>query len=125
MPTKLESLRIALDDYNRRGEPALPSVLVAARELCPERFTVMLTGLPKETKDLYPASIPWSVVAPHAARAQYNHGQTLERLNERGGCSPNEIYCIVHHLKWGTHVSADTVLEWIKSVAEVKDGSGK
>ena len=30
-------------------------------------------------------TIPWSVIAPHEAQCQKNHGQSLERLAERGG----------------------------------------
>ena len=37
--------------------------------------------------------IPWSLIAPHEARAQRNHSQTLERLAERGGLSAFEAVC--------------------------------
>lgn len=42
-------------------------------------------------------SVPWAWVAPHETQARRNHGgQTLERLAERGGLSPVELYCVVH-----------------------------
>ncbi|AWJ85132.1 hypothetical protein TSH58p_17355 [Azospirillum sp. TSH58] len=42
-----------------------------------------------------PRSIPWSLVAPHRAQAQINHGQTLERLAERGGLAPCELLAVL------------------------------
>ncbi len=42
-------------------------------------------------------SIPWSVVAPFERQASLNHGgQTLERLAERGGLSPRELWHMMH-----------------------------
>jgi hypothetical protein len=40
-------------------------------------------------------SIPWSVIAPHAQQALINHGQTLERLAERGGLNAKEAIAII------------------------------
>lgn len=40
-------------------------------------------------------SIPWAVIAPHEPQAQRNHGQTLERLSERGGLSPCEAIAVL------------------------------
>lgn len=37
-------------------------------------------------------SIPWLVIAPHESQAQSNHGQTLNRLAERGGLSWTEAF---------------------------------
>lgn len=42
-----------------------------------------------------PAFVPWHLVAPHEARAQRNHGQTLTRLAERGGLSPGELVSLL------------------------------
>jgi hypothetical protein len=36
-------------------------------------------------------SVPWAVVAPHEAQAKRNHGQTLERLAQRGGLDWGEL----------------------------------
>lgn len=42
-------------------------------------------------------SLPWSVVAPFEGRAGMNHGgQTLERLADRQGLSPTEVWCLLH-----------------------------
>jgi hypothetical protein len=35
-------------------------------------------------------SIPWEMIAPHEAQALKNHGQTLERLNQRSGLDQGE-----------------------------------
>ena len=39
--------------------------------------------------------VPWAVVEPHQRRADQNHGQTLERLQERGGLCPSEMYALL------------------------------
>lgn len=53
---------------------------------------------------LYPIgdgpSVPWEVMTPHEKQAQRNHGQTLERLAERGGLACSEAYCIVNDISW-------------------------
>ncbi len=41
-------------------------------------------------------SVPWSWVAPHEDQARSNHGQSLERLAQRGGLGPDELLCTVH-----------------------------
>lgn len=40
-------------------------------------------------------NIPWSAFEPGQARAQRNHGQTLERLAERGGLAHIEALAIL------------------------------
>ena len=42
-----------------------------------------------------PASVPWSIVAPHDEQAQRNHNQTLEQLARRGGLSPGELAAVL------------------------------
>ncbi len=41
-------------------------------------------------------TVPWSVVEDHERQAQSNHGQTLQRLDNRWGVSPYELYCIIY-----------------------------
>ncbi len=42
----------------------------------------------------FPRSVPWSFVEPHREQIEKNHcGQTLERLVERWGLSPYELWC--------------------------------
>ena len=42
-------------------------------------------------------AIPWSMIEPYAEQAMKNHGQTLERLAERGGLSPYEAVCCLNN----------------------------
>ncbi|MCZ6468043.1 MAG: hypothetical protein O6499_00150 [Candidatus Dadabacteria bacterium] len=47
-----------------------------------------------------PASIPFSLLSEE--QAQRNHSQTLTRLNERGGLSPNEALWNIERRDWGS-----------------------
>lgn len=44
---------------------------------------------------LLPMHIPWALVADHEKQAQSNHGQTLERLNQRGGLTLCELKAVI------------------------------
>lgn len=61
----------------------------------PKQFRV-LGNLP----DNCPRYIPWGVVAPHEEQALKNHDQTLERLNERGGLAPEELFAVLQDKHW-------------------------
>jgi hypothetical protein len=75
-------------------------------------------------------SVPWELVAPYEVQAKQNHDQTLERLAERGGLAPNELWCVVKGLPWRVvrEVPEASALAWLKGwlsehegvVAEVK-----
>lgn len=46
-------------------------------------------------------SIPWAMLDTlHEKQAQKNHGQSLERLAERGGLGPNEMIAVLEYRKW-------------------------
>lgn len=45
-------------------------------------------------------AIPWAVIAPCEKQADRNHGQTLERLAERGGLCPSEAVAVLDSRKW-------------------------
>lgn len=57
-----------------------------------ERFPILGTG----------RSVPWDFMAPHEEQAQVNHGQTLERLAQRGGLDPAEMLAVVEGIKWAS-----------------------
>jgi len=59
-------------------------------------FPVHMGGRPPEA----PESVPWRLLAPHEAQALKNHGQTLERLAERGGLCLSEIVAVLEDRKW-------------------------
>ena len=44
--------------------------------------------------------IPWSLIAPHESQARANHGQTLERLAERGGLGSCEAVAVLEDRRW-------------------------
>ena len=43
--------------------------------------------------------LPWSVVAGWAKQIQTNHGQSVQRLMERGGLSVLELWMAAHNLR--------------------------
>ncbi len=45
-------------------------------------------------------AIPWGMIAPHEDQARKNHGQSLQRLNERGGLSPAEAVAVLEGREW-------------------------
>lgn len=47
-----------------------------------------------------PRSLPWSLFEGHERQAQRNHGQTLERLAERGGLCPKEAIAVLTDRHW-------------------------
>ena len=65
-------------------------------------FRVLLDGS-KEARQAIalgcPREVPWGFLAPHEERAQGNHAQSLQRLNERGGLSPAEMMCVIENRK--------------------------
>lgn len=48
---------------------------------------------------MHSAMIPWEVLEPHEQQAIINHGQTLQRLAERGGLSWGEAAAILDDRK--------------------------
>lgn len=44
--------------------------------------------------------IPYNIIAPHEAQAMKNHGQSLQRLSERGGLSWGEIWAVINDKSW-------------------------
>ncbi len=60
-----------------------------------KRFPIMVPLARKEQYADLPSSVPWALVEPHRKRAFKNHGQTLERLTERYGLSPMELWALL------------------------------
>ena len=44
--------------------------------------------------------VPWEVMAPFESMARNNHGQSLERLAERGGLGCAEAWAVVNSIAW-------------------------
>lgn len=84
------------------------------------RFRVLRgqSRVPRAERESWPESLPWSTVEPWRAQAETNHSQTLERLNERGGLAPEELWCAAHgynlrRLRDTTESAAGT---WLKGL---------
>jgi hypothetical protein len=45
-------------------------------------------------------TVPWLMLAPHEQQAVDNHGQTLQRLAERGGLGWAEMLCVLEGRSW-------------------------
>ncbi len=58
-----------------------------------KKFPVLwsYTEIDNSVRDLV-SHYPWDYVEKHRKRIESNHGQTLERLAERGGLHPGELY---------------------------------
>jgi len=67
-----------------------------------------------------PRSVPWSLVAPHEAQAQRNHGQTLERLHERGGLAPCELCAVLEDRRWRRMADGDAVDVILEAIAKTQ-----
>ncbi len=50
---------------------------------------------PRDRKPV-PREVPWAFAESFRKQAERNHDQTLERLAERGGLSPQEIWIAAH-----------------------------
>lgn len=44
--------------------------------------------------------LPWSLIESHRQQALENHGQSLEKLADRGGLSFSEVAAIMENRKW-------------------------
>lgn len=81
----------------------------------------MLRGqsrLPAVVRNAWPASLPWALVEPWREQAEVNHSQTLERLNERGGLAPQELWVAAHgkSLRAMCEISEEAAGEWLIGV---------
>lgn len=48
------------------------------------------------------SEIPFAMLVPHEQQAMKNHGQTLERLAQRGGLGVSEAIDILEGRRWGS-----------------------
>jgi hypothetical protein len=75
------------------------SIQKAANEVA-----ALTTALDQQEK-LFPVmggpAVPWVVIAPHERQAQRNHGQSIQRLADRGGLSPCELLAVLEDRQLG------------------------
>ena len=68
---------------------------------------------PRERKTM-PASVPWTFAETFRDQAEYNHDQTLERLAERGGLSPEEMWLAAHgHRLRSVEIDEQKAINWL------------
>lgn len=75
-------------------------------------------------------AVPWEMISPHEEQAYHNHGQTLQRLAERGGLDPNEMLAVLTDSRYDANLSEDEVIgqlrllvtAWNKRVDEREPG---
>jgi hypothetical protein len=81
-----------------------------------KRFPILnqQSCLPHERKKM-PRSIAWSLVEPFRVQVYENHEQTLERLVERGGLAPEELYAAVHGLRLRAirSINEQIAIDWL------------
>lgn len=76
--------------------------------------------VPREERDLWPATLPWSLVEPWRAQAERNHSQTLEVLDSRGGLAPEELWAAAHGLGLRDMLRKTTAIAagaWLRGLA--------
>jgi hypothetical protein len=59
--------------------------------------------------------IPWEMIAPHEGQARLNHGQSLERLAERGGLAACEAVAVLENRAWRRMTEADQRLTQLET----------
>lgn len=74
--------------------------------------------LAQAIRDTWPRTVPWSFVEQFRAQAERNHDQTLERLAERGGLAPDELWLAAHGKSLFPMPDEKTCGEWL--VTEMK-----
>lgn len=75
--------------------------------------------LPAAERATWPAWLPWALVEQWRAQIERNHYQTLERLNARGGLSPQELWCAAHghDLRRWRDIGEREAGEWLIGIA--------
>lgn len=63
-------------------------------------------------------ALPWSLLAPHERQAQANHGQSLERLAQRGGLGLCEAVAILEDRRWHRMSRAEANAALVRILAE-------
>ena len=71
------------------------------------RFPILISPQDRLDYPSWPRTIPWKLIAPHAKQAYENHGQTLERLAERGGLGVVEAWAVLLDLPLVKVIGAD------------------
>jgi hypothetical protein len=94
---------------------------------CSRPFKVMRMRGPEFPEDQV-ESVPWWLVLQgpegrrdNGRRALKNHGQTLERLNERGGLSPLELYAVANDMSFRDAMHGTGEMKAMQWLRELRD----
>lgn len=80
-----------------------------------KRFPVLnqQAGRRSQQKQM-PRTVPWEFAERFRKQAEENHSQTLERLAERGGLAPEEMWLAAHgHGLFKVHIDEQTAIDWL------------
>lgn len=69
-------------------------------------------------------SVPWALAERARDRLFWSHGQTLERLAERGGLLPTELVAALDGLEWPEVIDLDRAAAERRLVAILEQGNG-
>ena len=99
---------VALDDHN--------TIIKRLDEQCNKMRVLLDHQHALAQNKMYPImggpSVPWEVMIPHEQSAQRRHGQSLQRLAERGGLSAGEAWCILNDIVDRRMPSKEQWEEW-------------
>lgn len=56
-----------------------------------------------------PMFVPWQIMLDHEAQALRNHSQNIEKLDSRGGLSPDEMVAVLEDRPWRHMELADAI----------------
>jgi len=83
----------------------------------PEQFNILPDWRYKAKSR--PKNIPWELVAPHEKQALANHNQTLLRLHERGGLSPQELWHVMNGKSYRSlNISSEDAHTWLQQLVD-------
>lgn len=75
--------------------------------------------LKREERFELPLNVPWEFVETFRAQIEKNHGQTLERLAERGGLAPTELWLAAHgHTLFRVKITDLEAITWLWRACE-------
>ena len=71
-----------------------------------------------------PHYVPWNLVAAHEDQAITNHGQTVQRLAERGGMSPLELVAVLTDRCWSKLLKTTSGTEAVEQLLVLLKAEG-
>jgi hypothetical protein len=67
-----------------------------------------------------PRNVPWDFIAEHEEQCLTNHGQTAQRLSERGGLAPSEMVAVIERIRF-RHMVRMTTDEEVQRLTALLD----